>query len=95
MPVTTVNQEFHFAPLGNRSIYPVVFTAVCYVAGAAASIYISFTRMPAHTPPAPRVLALLAPLVGLFIAVPVFFIRRARVARFRIEAPPGRDDGLP
>ncbi len=83
--MATVNQEFESAPMGRRLVTSAIIIFTVALAGAASSIFVSYTRMSAQVPPGTKAIGFLAPFVGLFVVLPVFFFQRSRVARFRIE----------
>ncbi|HMD62331.1 MAG TPA: PH domain-containing protein [Opitutaceae bacterium] len=79
-----VNQEFQSAPLGGRLVATmIVVVAVIFIA-ITVNIGLAFTKLHAQ-PPGERAIVVLAPLVGLFITVPLFLFQRSRTSSFRIE----------
>ena len=85
MAMTTVNQEFLSAPMGRRVINAMIFGLAVMLVAFAAGVGSALKALSWHSTTEVTVLALLAPFVGLGVALPIFFFQRSRVARFRIE----------
>src|SRR5271169_223222 len=78
-----VNQEFDSAPMGGRGVAKLAIVLFS-LAGAVAATVVS--QRAAHAmPPMARAAALLAPLAGLAVFLPLYFFERSRVSRFRID----------
>ena len=84
--MATVNQEFQSAPIGRRVIVTAIACfAVLLVMGVFNFFFAQGHYSHRSSDPIVGVVAPLFPMVGLLIAVPAFFIERARTSRFRIE----------
>jgi hypothetical protein len=83
--MATVTQEFQSAPLGRRVIYTSAISFAGVLIACAFSLAVELRVFPGHAQIGPRVIATLAPLVGLLVAVPLFLYERAKVSRFRIQ----------
>jgi hypothetical protein len=82
--MATVNQEFQSAPLGGRCIKVMVFAFGTIVATAVFNLFITPRWMGNHSPAIARMVVGLAPLAGLVVTIPAFFIERSKVSRFSI-----------
>ncbi|HXQ79931.1 MAG TPA: PH domain-containing protein [Opitutaceae bacterium] len=83
--MATVNQEFESAPMGRRVVATMVFILAIISSAVAVNFVFAFKALQTHATQMGRTLVVLTPLAGLLIALPLFFIRRSRAARFRIE----------
>jgi len=83
--MAAVNQEFESAPMGRRVIGAMVFVVAIIFSAVAVNFIFAFKALQTQSTPTGRALVVLAPLAGLLVALPLFFIQRARTARFRIE----------
>ena len=81
----SVSQGFESAPPGRRLVATATFVMAIVLVAIVAEVFIAFRVMPAKSPHLDRVVVTLAPLSVLLIGLPVFFVQRAQVARFRIE----------
>jgi Bacterial PH domain len=81
--MANVYQEFQSAPMGRRTILPLVSAIFCVVIFVTVN---GFVMSPSGHRPTPesRLIIALAPLVGLVFAVPMFYVERSRVSRFSI-----------
>jgi len=78
-----VSQEFESAPLGGLAVAKVAIVLLA-LAGAATAAFVA--QRAAHGMPASaRVATLLAPVAGLAVVLPLYFVERSRVSRFRID----------
>jgi hypothetical protein len=80
-----VNQEFQSAPMGRRLIRSMIVALVIIFGAIGLNVGLALSGLQAHSTPAGRAAVVLAPLLGLLVALPLFFIQRSRTVRFRIE----------
>jgi len=78
-----INQEFDSAPMGARLVAKLAIVLVALAGGVAAMIVAQ--RASRGAPAAARGAAVIAPLVGLAVVLPLYFVERSRVSRFRID----------
>src|ERR1035438_10552840 len=83
--MTSVNQDFQSAPAGRRVVVTMIAVFFGLFGAIAVNAAFAFKALHAHSSPANRTAAVLAPLVGLLVVLPVFLFQRSRIARFRIE----------
>jgi hypothetical protein len=83
--MTSVTQDFQSAPAGRRVVVTMIFIFAIIFAAIAVNAAFAFKALHAHSSSASRTAAVLGPLVGLLVVLPVFLFQRSRIARFRIE----------
>ena len=83
--MATVNQEFQSAPMGRRCVRITMFAFGAVVVLVLFNLLITPRWMGAHRNFQSRMIVAFAPLVGLVVTVPVFFIERSKVSRFAIS----------
>jgi hypothetical protein len=82
--MASISQEFDSAPMGKRVLYPTVATFCVLSVGLLFNIALASLGM-ANKAPMDRVIVALAPLAGFAITLPIYFLERSKVARFRID----------
>jgi len=80
-----VNQEFQSAPMGRQLIASMIAVFAAIFGAISVNIAFAFKALHAQSTSAGRIAAVLAPLVGLLVVLPLFFVQRSRVVTFRIE----------
>ena len=82
--MATITQEFQSAPMGRRVLGPSIASFSILFAVLAVNVVVAFGGL-SRNAARDKLLAALAPLVGLPVMVPMFLIERSRVSRFRID----------
>jgi hypothetical protein len=83
--MATVTQDFESAPLGRRVVLQMIFGIGTACMASVIGAVVAFQAQARHHQGKDWVIAFIGPVLGFVVAVPLFFMERSRVSRFRIE----------